>query len=95
MSEKTIRTYNIVCPSCNGLGYIDDPRPVTSTAQIVCPACNGSKVVVVTEKTMNEESKETKIKPVCPNCRLVNIIFDTDKSPMKCQYCGVILEVKP
>jgi len=47
--EKTIRTYNIVCPSCQGLGYVENPAPVTSTAQIVCPACNGTKVVLVTE----------------------------------------------
>ncbi len=51
---KTIKSYTIVCPSCNGLGWIDNPALVSSSAQIVCPACNGSKTVIATE-TQNDE----------------------------------------
>jgi ribosomal protein S27E len=43
---------------------------------------------------MDKERKEyipLKIKPTCPKCRLVNVIFDFDKPPMKCQYCGAEL----
>lgn len=46
------RTYKIICPSCNGRGYIANPEYKAWTAiTIVCPACNGSKVVTVTEQT--------------------------------------------
>ena len=49
MAGKKIRNYTIVCPSCRGSGYIDNPSKVSSSATIVCPACNGSKVVLVAE----------------------------------------------
>jgi len=41
-----MKTYLIVCPSCKGRGYINNPQPVSSSTQIVCPACNGSKIVI-------------------------------------------------
>jgi len=46
---KKIRNYTIVCPSCSGAGYIDNPVRVSSFATIVCPACQGNKTVLVTE----------------------------------------------
>ncbi len=46
------RTYKIICPSCNGRGYIPNPEcGITTLVSIVCPACNGSKTVIVTEQT--------------------------------------------
>ena len=48
------KTYPIVCPSCRGMGYINNPELVTSVATIICPACNGSKVVTVIEEVENE-----------------------------------------
>ena len=44
------RTYIIVCPSCNGSGFIPTTRAVSSSAEEICPACNGSKTVVATEE---------------------------------------------
>ena len=32
------------------------------------------------------------INPECPRCKLENIIFEFDKLPMKCQFCGEELE---
>jgi len=43
------RQYPIVCPSCNGSGWINNPTPVSSSTQVICPACNGSKTVIATE----------------------------------------------
>ena len=43
------RTYPIVCPSCNGTGYINKTTGVSSATQEICPACNGQKVVICTE----------------------------------------------
>lgn len=28
----------------------------------------------------------------CPKCYLINIIFEDDSLPMKCQFCGAALE---
>jgi DnaJ-class molecular chaperone len=47
--SKKVRNYVIVCPSCKGAGYIDNPHKVSSQATIVCLACYGSKTVLVTE----------------------------------------------
>jgi hypothetical protein len=33
-----------------------------------------------------------KINPECPKCHLISIIFDFNKLPMQCQYCGNELE---
>ena len=33
-----------------------------------------------------------KINPRCPQCHLINIIFNDDNLPMKCQFCGAALE---
>lgn len=33
-----------------------------------------------------------KINPECPACHLINIIFNTDNLPMKCQFCGTELK---
>jgi Zn finger protein HypA/HybF involved in hydrogenase expression len=49
---KTI-SYRIVCPSCQGLGYIRNPgfnASITASGlTVICPACEGTKVVIVTE----------------------------------------------
>ena len=44
-----MKTYDIVCPSCNGYGNINDCRGISSSATRTCPACNGSGKVSVTE----------------------------------------------
>ena len=44
-----IKNYDIVCPSCQGLGYIDNPCRVSSSSQVTCPACKGTKTVLVSE----------------------------------------------
>jgi len=44
-----VRTYPIVCPSCRGLGTIDNPESVSSSAKITCPACKGNKTVIVSD----------------------------------------------
>ena len=52
-----IRTYIIICPSCNGRGHIPNPEiGITTVVTVVCPACKGSKTVIVTEQT-NENTK--------------------------------------
>ena len=51
--EKWTEKYLIVCPSCGGLGAINNPQSVTSTAQITCPACLGSKTVYVIKEQQN------------------------------------------
>lgn len=33
----------------------------------------------------------SKINPVCPKCLLTNIIFNFDRLPKKCQFCGADL----
>jgi DnaJ-class molecular chaperone len=57
----TTLTYPIVCPSCNGAGFINNPQRVCTEAQIVCPACNGTKVVIATA-TMDDDFRYTLIK---------------------------------
>ena len=47
--SKVVRNYTIVCPSCRGAGWIDNPVKVSSSATITCPACNGNKTVLVAE----------------------------------------------
>ena len=48
---KVIREWKIVCPSCQGRGYIPTPELIaTSAASIICPACEGTQTVVVTER---------------------------------------------
>lgn len=42
------RSYTIMCPSCNGTGYISQ-TDYSPNYQRVCPACNGAMVVTVTE----------------------------------------------
>ena len=44
-----MRAYPIVCPSCRGLGTIDNPESVSSSAKITCPACKGNKTVIVSD----------------------------------------------
>ena len=44
-----VRAYPIVCPSCRGLGTIDNPESVSSSAKITCPACKGNKTVIVSD----------------------------------------------
>lgn len=47
-----IRTYYIVCPSCQGRGYIPNPENgLITVATITCPACDGNKKVLVTEQS--------------------------------------------
>ena len=53
--EKWTEKYLIVCPSCGGLGAINNPQPVTSTAQIICPACQGSKTVFVVKENLESQ----------------------------------------
>jgi len=36
------RSYQIVCPSCQGRGTIDPPYGLSNNTQEVCPACQGS-----------------------------------------------------
>jgi len=50
MQERITRTYTIVCLSCNGAGYIDNPGRVSSSPTIVCPVCNGSRITTVSEE---------------------------------------------
>ena len=45
-----MRIYPIVCPSCQGRGWISNPVQVSNSSQIQCPACNGSKTVIVAMK---------------------------------------------
>jgi len=45
---KEIRTRIIVCPSCGGKGYINNPENMASSTTVVCPACNGSKTIIET-----------------------------------------------
>lgn len=49
-----MKTYQIVCPSCRGNGYIPQIQlgidlSHTSIENIPCPACDGNKVVTVTD----------------------------------------------
>jgi len=44
-----MRTYPIVCPSCKGNGWINQPEGIHSSTTRICPACSGSKIVMVTE----------------------------------------------
>lgn len=50
---KTItRSYRIICPSCNGKGYVPNPENgFTTVVTIPCPACNGQKTQIVNETT--------------------------------------------
>lgn len=34
------------------------------------------------------------IDPECPKCHLINIVFDHDKLPLPCQFCGAELKGK-
>ena len=43
------RSYQIVCPSCQGRGTIDPPYGLSNNTQEVCPACQGSGTVLCTE----------------------------------------------
>ena len=49
-----MKTYQIVCPSCDGYGYINETNGMSSNTQRVCPACNGSKTVMVCETKSND-----------------------------------------
>ena len=44
-----MRTYDIVCPSCQGKGTINPHDWLFANTQIQCPACEGRKVVVCHE----------------------------------------------
>lgn len=47
-----MKSYPIVCPSCNGAGAIqnvDLQNTANTSLTMVCPACNGTKVVTVNE----------------------------------------------
>lgn len=44
-----IRTYKMICPSCNGRGYIPNPENGTAVT-VTFPACDGKKWVLVTEQ---------------------------------------------
>lgn len=48
-SQFVTRSYPMVCQSCHGSGYINNPEPVSTVLHVTCPACNGNKTVVVTE----------------------------------------------
>ncbi len=43
-----MRTYPIVCPSCQGRGMINTSQPLITT-QHTCPACHGTKVVICSD----------------------------------------------
>jgi len=43
------RQYQIVCPSCNGNGYIPEQSGMSTNGTKVCPACNGTKTVIAIE----------------------------------------------
>jgi len=47
------KTYPIVCKSCNGSGYMNnpnfDPNVTETSTSVICKACNGSGIVIVTE----------------------------------------------
>ena len=47
--EKMSRHYPIICSSCGGKGWINNPLPTSSTVGITCPACKGNKIVEVRE----------------------------------------------
>ncbi len=42
------KTYQVMCPSCHGTGYVSNLGASTSTTR-TCPACKGNQVVTVTE----------------------------------------------
>ena len=64
-----IRTYNIICPSCNGTGRVSNNNGgCTGTTTDVCKACHGSGLVVVTE---------TVFEPLTP-FSIVNSIVDCE-----------------
>lgn len=55
-SGERIRRYPIMCPSCNGTGFVKNNdfgvTPLTtSSTSVICPACNGSKTIIVEEST--------------------------------------------
>jgi ribosomal protein S27E len=33
----------------------------------------------------------SEVNPICPKCRLENIIFEWHKLPLRCNYCGADL----
>ncbi len=45
-----MKNYPIVCPSCNGTGYISETAGLTSNTQKACPACQGTGVVICHEE---------------------------------------------
>ena len=49
---KTIRRYEIVCPSCQGRGFIQSPNPIDSNTVITFPACGGKKTIIVEESNV-------------------------------------------
>lgn len=44
-----MRSYPIICPSCNGTGWIASTVYYTYNTQDICPACNGNKYVMCTD----------------------------------------------
>ena len=65
------RTYDIMCPSCLGLGWVQNPEVVCTVTTIICPACHGSKVVGVVEIHPNDKEckdEDTCTNPSCDSC---------------------------
>ena len=49
-NRENMKTYPIVCPSCNGERYISHMGSgYYTSATKVCPACNGSGIVMCQE----------------------------------------------
>jgi hypothetical protein len=51
-----IESYPIMCPSCNGRGFVkrDPVQQHTTATDEVCPACHGSKTVIVTRNATDD-----------------------------------------
>lgn len=47
-----MRTYPIICPSCQGTGIVRQPvlsTVTTSALDMTCPACGGNKTVMCSD----------------------------------------------
>lgn len=48
----------IVCPKCNGSGYVDSRTSLYESERVDCGYCGGKRVIIETEVITHEQIKE-------------------------------------
>lgn len=46
---RTMKTYDVLCKTCGGSGFISNTDKQTTSATEICPVCKGSKTQKVHE----------------------------------------------